>query len=211
MKQIFQVLIKEKTGLAISAAPVQFGIPLSRGLFFNHKELDLVTENNTVLLSDISVTALWPDNSIKWCLVKSQVSLNANEQLKLGITRRTHKLDTVQCIPTCLSETGTEITIKTKNCQFSFNTQKFSLFDQVSKNGHDLINQGFCLLNTRQYGAPEARITNYQYQTTPSAECPLSTQIIFNGEFRSGNRAVSHPILKEVGNLVIAVFGFEGQ
>ena len=188
MKQTFQVLIKEKTGLAINTAPVQFGIPLPRGLFFNHKELDLILDNNSALLSDISVTALWPDNSIKWCLVKSLVSLNANEQLKLGITKRTHKLNTVQCIPTCLSETGTEITIKTKNCQFNFNTQKFNLFDQVSKNGHDLVNQGFCTLNTKQYGASEARIITYRYQTTPSVECPLSTQVTFKGEFRSDNK-----------------------
>ena len=81
MKHTFQVLVKEKTGLAINAAPVQFGVPLPRGLFFNHKELALVSDDNTTLLANISATALWPDNSIKWCLVKSQVSLNANEQL----------------------------------------------------------------------------------------------------------------------------------
>ena len=185
MKKIFQALIKEKSGSPIYAAPLLFGIPLPRGRFFNHKELDLITDNNTVLLSDISITSLWPDNSIKWCLVKSQVSLGANEQIKLGVFRTRHKVNKVQCIPSCISETDSRISIKTKNCEFSFNKNKFNLFDHVKKNGHDLINHGFCLLDTKQHQTLEAKITDYQYQTTPSTECPLSAQITFTGKFLS--------------------------
>ena len=190
MKQIFQVIIKETTGLAINAAPVQFGIPLPRGSFFSHKELDLVSENNIILLSDITVNTLWPDNSIKWCLVKSLVTLGANEELKLCITRNSHKLNSVQCIPTLLSNKGSDIKIRTKNCEYNFNKNKFNFIDQVSRNGQDLIKHGSFSLNTKEYGTPEARITAYRYQTTPSVECPLSAQITFKGEFRSDNKVL---------------------
>jgi len=188
VKHTYQVLLKERAGLAINAAPVQFGVPLPRGLYFNPKELVLVFDDNTVLLANITAAALWPDNSIKWCLVKTQVSLNANEQLKLGITRRTHKRSTVQCTPACVSVKGSNITIKTKNCEFSLNTQTFDFFDQVIKDGHGLHNQGFCTLNTKHHGTPVARILTYRYQTDASDECPLSIQVTFNGQFRSDEK-----------------------
>ena len=97
MKNIFQILLKEKAGQAGKAVQIQFGAPFPKGLFFNHRELSGTTDDGYILASNISTTALWPDNSIRWCLLKAQVKLSANESLKLIIEKNSEKYDSKQC------------------------------------------------------------------------------------------------------------------
>ena len=123
---MFHVLLKEKAGLARKDAPVQFGVPFPKGLFFSHKELSAVTDDGTALSSDISATILWPDNSIKWCLVKTQVDLSANENLKVLIKKHPHKYDSSQCSSGYITETETELQIKTQRHLFVVNKNRFS-------------------------------------------------------------------------------------
>ena len=185
MKDIFQILLKEKAGQARKAAQVQLGVPFPKGLFFNHRELSLITDDGSVLASNISTTILWPDNSIKWCLVKAQVKLNANESLRLKIEKYSEKYDSSQCSSGFVFETETKIKIKTKSCLFELNKQRFNFLDKVISHNKSTVENGYCTLKTKQYGRPEPEISSYHYHTSSSLDCPLSSELTMEGTFRS--------------------------
>jgi len=183
---LFQVLLKEKAGLPRKATVIQFGVPFPEGLFFNHKELVAITDTSSVLASDISTTILWPDNSIKWCLVKTQVNLNANESLKLQIDKFSKTFDSTLFSSEFVLETETDINIKTENCLFELSKINFNFLQKVNRNNKDFIKHGYCTLNTKKYGLLKPEITNYQYKSsTSSSGCPLSSRLTMEGTFRS--------------------------
>jgi len=185
VNNIFQILLKEKAGIARKAEQIEFGVPFPEGLFFNDKKLGVVTENGSVLLSNISATILWPDNSIKWCLVRTQVELSANESLGLQIEEHSEKYDPIKCSSGFVLETEKEIKIKTQSCIFEFNKNRFNLLDKVITHNESTIENGYCTLNTKQYGCLEPEITSYQYHTSTSSDCPLSSELTIEGIFRT--------------------------
>ena len=185
MKNIFQILLKEKAGQARKAAQVQFGVPFPKGLFFNHRELSLITDDGSILTSNISTTILWPDNSIKWCLVKTQVKLSANESLRLKIEKYSEKYDPGQCTSGFVFETETEIKIKTKSCLFELNKKRFNFLDKVISHNKSAVENGHCTLKTKQYEHLEPVISSYRYHTSSSSDCPLSSELTIEGTFRS--------------------------
>ena len=118
---MLQVVIKEKAGLARKDAMVQFGLPFPKSLFFNHRELVARTEDGSVLPTSASTTMLWPDNSIKWCLINTEVNINANETLRLHIDADTKKFKSSQCPSDFIQETDSAILVKTRNHIFEIN------------------------------------------------------------------------------------------
>ena len=185
MKSIFQILLKEKAGQTRKAIQIQFGVPFPKGLFFNHRELSVITDAGSVLASNISTTILWPDNSIKWCLVKTQVNLSANESLRLKVEKHSEKYDSAHCSSGFVVETETEIQIKTKNCLFELNKKRFNFLDKVISHNKTVVENGHCILNTKQYGQLEPEISSYRYHTSTSSDCPLSSELTMAGTFRS--------------------------
>lgn len=185
MKNIFQILLKEKNGLDRKTAQIQFGVPFPKGLYFNHRELSLITNDGSVLTSNISTTMLWPDNSIKWCLVKTIVELRANESLNLKIEKHSEKYDSSHCSSGYVFETDTHIKIKTKNCFFELNKKTFNFLENVTRHNQSTTEKGYCVLNTKQDGRLEPEISSYHYHTSSSSDCPLSSELTMQGAFRS--------------------------
>jgi hypothetical protein len=185
VKNIFQILIKEKAGKARRAAHAQFGIPFPKGLYFNHRELIVITDDKHILASNISTTALWPDNSIKWCLVKTQVTLIANESLKLKIVKYSKQHDSRQSSSSLVFETETEIKVKTKSCLFELNKKRFNFLDNVIRHNKCVIENGYCTIKTKQYGQLEPETSSYRYHTSTSSDGPLSSELTIEGTFLS--------------------------
>jgi len=185
MKNIFQVQLKENSGQARKAVQVQFGVPFPKGMFFYDKELGLITDDGVILTSNISATVLWPDNSIKWCLIKTRINLKANETLKLQIDKHTEKYDSLKCSSGFISETESEIQIKTKSCLFSLDKKRFNFLDKVSSYNNPATDNGYCRLTTNKYGTLDAEITSYRHHTSITSDCPLSSELIIEGTFRS--------------------------
>ena len=71
--------LAEHEGLARSNEFIQIGIPLPLGKFYEIREIQLCTEANHILPSERTITAFWPDSSIKWCLLKFLISMKAHE------------------------------------------------------------------------------------------------------------------------------------
>ncbi|EED33943.1 conserved hypothetical protein [gamma proteobacterium NOR5-3] len=61
---------------------------MPQGVCFNHRKLALSNANGEMLNARLQVTALWPDNSIQWILVRMQQSLAPTEALSVGVARR---------------------------------------------------------------------------------------------------------------------------
>jgi len=183
VKSIFHIQLTEKAGQAVESAPVQFGCPFPKGLFYSHKVLALMTEDKGVLASNISSTILWPDNSIKWCLVKTFVTLNANESLKLQIIEHPELYDTTQCPTELILETDDDIKVQTKNCLFELSKTRFNFLSTVTCHNQNIIEGGSCTLNTKEYGALIPEITKYRYHTSFSSDCPLSSDLTLEGSF----------------------------
>ena len=182
---MFQILLKEKANLPRKAAAIQFGIPLPQGQFFNHRELGIATHDTSVLAADVSATILWPDNSIKWCLVKTQIDLKANESLKLHIIKLSEKHNSTRCPTGFIFESGTKFKIKTKNCLFELNKKKFGFLERVISDDRNIAENGYCTLKTRHHGVLEPEISNYQYQASSSSACLHSSDLTIQGAFRS--------------------------
>ena len=187
MKGIYQILITERSGRARELVPVQFGVPFPRGLFFNHKELALITDNESVIPSVISPTTLWPDNSIRWCLVKTQITLGASQALQLKIARHPNKYDTTHCQSDLIEETDRAIRIRTQNCVFELDKTRFNILNKVTCLNNNIIDGGHCTLATEKYGKIAAEITGYRYHTDFSSDCPHSTDLAMEGQFLSDN------------------------
>jgi hypothetical protein len=183
---IFQILIKETAGQTRVTALIQCGVPFPKGLFFNHRELRVIADDGSVLDSNISTTVLWPDNSIKWCLVKTNVKLSANNSLKLKIDKYSEKYDSTQCSSGFVFETEKEIKVKSKSCLFELNKKYFNFFDKVISHNKSLVENGYCALKTKQYGLLEPEISSYHYHTSStSSGCPLLSELTMDGIFQS--------------------------
>ena len=182
---MFQVVLKEKAGLARKDALVQFGIPFPKSLFFNHRELVAKTEDGSVLPTSASTTMLWPDNSIKWCLVNTEVNIDANKTIKLKIDVDTDKFKSSQCPSDFIQETDSVIIVKTKHHVFEINKKRFCLLDKATNQGEIIADRGFCTLDTRDHGKLQADVNTYRYYMSSTSECPLSSIVELHGTFRS--------------------------
>ncbi|MFA6930618.1 MAG: hypothetical protein WCT05_09835 [Lentisphaeria bacterium] len=61
-------------------APIRVGVPMPRAALFSLKHLRLLAPDGTELPGQFTITAFWPDASIKWVLVQFQQQLQANER-----------------------------------------------------------------------------------------------------------------------------------
>jgi len=182
---LFQVVLKENAGLARKDALVQFGTPFPKSLFFNHRELIVKTEDGSVLPTSASTAMLWPDNSIKWCLINTEVNINANETLRLNIDAKTEKYRASQCPSDFIEETDSGIIVKTKNNIFEINKKRFSFLDKVISQEKIIADHGFCTLETRDHGQLQADVTAYRHFMSSTSDCPLSSVVVLHGIFRS--------------------------
>ena len=183
--KLFQVQIKETAGLARNTLIARYGVPFPQGLCFNHRELGVNTEQGALLASSISPTALWPDNSIKWCLVESLINIDSYETLNLSIEKQPQFFDYHSRPDDVVTETENSIEVKTKSCIFRLDKKQFNFIHNVTCDGKRAVESGYCILTTSEHEAVEAVITDYRHHTSYSQNYALSTEVTFDGAFRS--------------------------
>ncbi len=178
-----QIIVSENDGIDRQASPVEIGIPLPRGKFFNTSSLVLLTDKKIQLPLVASASALWPDNSIKWCFIKAIISIKANQRIKLSLAKvDSASLKAVNKIST-VSETDDFIIIESKNSLFTINKKKFNFIDQIASGNTILSNSGHCQLVTKNNSPAQTRLTQYSYATNSSSSTVLSTCLSLDGEF----------------------------
>ena len=188
MTKTYQVKLKEDTGLKRENNYLQFGMPLPAGEFFNHRELQLNAEDGSILPSAFSVTALWPDNSIKWCLLETLVSMEVHQELALSISSKNQSNDHQTDTEDFISETDTEILIHTRSCQFKLSKQRFNFLDKVAKGNDTLIERGEFIFSSSNDERLDAKVNSFQYRSISCNTSPIPAQLEINGTIYTENQ-----------------------
>lgn len=81
------LVVKEPAGMARCDWPVTSGVPFAKGALTTLDGLQLAdAESGRALPLQGRITCRWPDGSIKWLLLDTQVALAANEERQLALT-----------------------------------------------------------------------------------------------------------------------------
>jgi hypothetical protein len=188
---MYQALVIDKSGKTLNAVPVQFGIPLPKGQHFNPRDLELATDDDHVIESEIMASALWHDNSIKWCLVEACLTIEAGQELKLFIRKRKLPETKARCLPVCISESTDDLTIESKQHTLIFDKKYLRPFKLLSKSNEKLLSDCSCTLIMPDGEKLDAIIDNFSYRSSPSTDCLLSSRVMFEGEFRSAGTSLA--------------------
>lgn len=81
-----RVEILEEYGVDRPNAHLTFGVPFGEGELLSNEGLKLKTVDGVELPASFPVTVTWPDGSIKWVLVDTQLDIAANESVELEVT-----------------------------------------------------------------------------------------------------------------------------
>ncbi len=175
--------LAEHEGLARSNEFIRIGIPLPLGKFYETREIQLCTEANHILPSERTITAFWPDNSIKWCLLKFLISMKAHENKEVFLEPHSQAAALEKDPQT--SETPEAIKIQTKGYCFHFNKNHFSPFDKITKKELSIAWKGFCSLVKEDGSSLDPLITKYAHRTAYTEYSPLYSELCITGEFKN--------------------------
>lgn len=193
MDPLFPVLtLSERHARATKNMPLRIGLPLPKNWCFNHQKLALVTEQGQEIPACISVASLWPDNSIQWCLINSQVNLHANETLKLGLSQRLpsrHPDRSWSSTPigatspqsTLIQDEGTQLRVRGAARTVVIDTQRLRLFDLTDSNISGQVK--LCCPDTPVDGHVEGVVETYNYRTLLTSQGALRVEVNLRGVF----------------------------
>ena len=137
----YHLKISETAGKPQLAARVKVGIPLPQGVYFHCPHISIQKENGENWPCEILTTALWPDKSIKWCLLNGFIDLDARESVCFKLTHARPRKDAniVEVRPN-ISESDTHVIVRSQQYTFYINKREFQLFDRVeNRSGNSLI------------------------------------------------------------------------
>ena len=79
MSNIIHAQVEEAVGVPRHSFPLTGGCPFAKGGLNDSNQVRLTTPEGKELPLQTSVLATWPDSSIKWLLLDTQISLRANK------------------------------------------------------------------------------------------------------------------------------------
>jgi len=177
--------IKEIFGRDWTGIPVTTGVPLTRGKLFPSDNIQLITGQGESLSCNIEPTALWPDNSIKWCMVRTVLDLPAHQQLDLKLTSTSGETINTVDIDAYLRLEKQFIEVRTRNCRFKLGRDAFNLFDQLDYRGKKLLRDSDLRLRTDAGTYATPKITEITAKPVLTHEDIQSVQVQIHGYFQS--------------------------
>ena len=130
-KQEIEIGILEEAGVGRKATPLTFGFPLAQGTLFDTANMRLLDAGGTELPAQITPTAFWPDDSLKWVLVDSTLALNAGQQTscRMEFGNRVSRHSPASQLK--VDETEETIRVVTGPMEAVIDTKRFNLFGRV--------------------------------------------------------------------------------
>lgn len=174
----------ENAGLNRSNDFFKIGIPLPSGQFYDTNDFHIYSSKNQLLPSERTVTACWPDNSIKWCLLKFCTPLQAHENKHIYLRNIDIKPEQSD-FDSLILEDPEYITVNTQNCSYYFHKKTFNFIDRATKNDALLFEKGYCRLLNNNNDILIASINEYRYRTAVTEQKPLYSELIINGCFQN--------------------------
>ncbi|MDB4476066.1 hypothetical protein N9052_00630 [bacterium] len=183
--------LTERYGRRGTSMPMRCGLPLPKGKCFDHCKLSLVLADGTEVPASFEVTALWPDNSIQWCLVRSRIDLEPGQTLSLGLAKRL----TVMTLPATktkyIEDTDSELRLTLGRQTVDIDVRTFRLsIPNMGINGS---------ISLAQDGTGyKATIKDYQYRTLLSTNGVLGVTINIHGVFELPQKSLRFDLSLEL-------------
>ena len=127
------IIIEENQSIERIHEPVTFGIPFPQGVLKNESQLELKDSSGEPLPLQTQAISKWIDNSIKWLLIDTQISIPPNETKEIVLSTsnaaQDHKHRSYESIK--VTEQQHDILVATGVAQFLVNKNIFKPFDRV--------------------------------------------------------------------------------
>lgn len=160
------VSLLEETGTDRAQSPISFGFPCPRGGIFDPAHMR-VLEGDREIPAQFTITAFWPDGSLKWVLVDFLIDLQANEDktvtVELGREVQRQPLDS----PLRIEDQSDQLSVITGPHRYSLGKRDFRVLNSADRLAADgsrplvVSELGMTLTNEAQevfctaYSAPE--------------------------------------------------------
>lgn len=125
------VNVKERDGVARERWPLTFGVPWPRGMLRDEESVSVAVENGAALPLQTRVLSRWPDRSVRWLLVDTQVTLAPRQALRLTLRAAGGK-SAPAASPIEVSEDAKQIRISTGALTASIPKLRFAVVENVS-------------------------------------------------------------------------------
>lgn len=144
-------VLSEHAGVNRVAEPVSFGVPLSFGYVGDIKDLALIDETGAPLPFDTRVLARWPDNSVRWVLVDTQISIPAGRDKIILLCAKSSPVPQLPRI--MVRDLPGGLNVDTGKASFCIGMQKeLSLFKRIRINGSPELEVEFASLKLTDTG-----------------------------------------------------------
>ena len=143
------VELLEEDGVA-REAQIRFGFPFPKGAIRNLENVRVLSAAKEPVPSQKSVTALWPDQSVRWCLLQFRAPLAANERTEYFVEFGSGVQDPIAEHPRMLTESAEQIHVDTGVLQADISKTAFRLLEQVTCQGKavgSFAPEGICAVN----------------------------------------------------------------
>ena len=124
------VELLEEDGVARTAA-VRFGFPVPEKTVYNLNNLRVLAPDGKEVSAQFSVTAWWPDRSIKWILIQFQAALKADEKVLYQVELGKNVKPAAMNSPLRWEENADTVTVYTGPLKAVIDKKKFNLLNGV--------------------------------------------------------------------------------
>jgi hypothetical protein len=166
---------------------VKTGIALPEGRFKSCEQIQLLSANGDLISSSRNVMVYWPDKTIKWCLVRFLVTLDANESKKIYVAKKMQPSASVNHINP-VSETSNRLIIETNNAGFHLDKHKLGAFTQIISTDQQVSKNAEFSLQSESNDEFKADNIHYQYENYNTETGPLTTEVSITGRLQHPSR-----------------------
>ncbi len=133
---IVTLTIDEPAGVARSNKNVRSGVPFPKGLLAVDDDL-MVTQGDQDFPIQSRPLSLWPDGSVRWLLMDTQISLAAHGSQTIDIKHSPEEADVEN--PITVNETSEMITVNTGPLEFEVPKNSGAVINRASVDGNTVI------------------------------------------------------------------------
>lgn len=130
-------IVRESSMLGRQGEPVTIGIPLPKAYLKEGESLTLVEGHGTVIPLQTTMSAYWPDRSVKWALLDFQVNLRAGEEKSYRVAVQAGKCEPSEDMR--IVEKNGEFLVDSGTTSFFVQRDIFRPFSRVVRGQADLI------------------------------------------------------------------------
>jgi len=140
----------ETAGISRFREPVTCGVPFPKGMLYREDPIFLCDETSQSCPSQTYPLAFWPDQSVKWLLLDTQVEIKRNESKNYQLARAQKQQNSNDGISVIKDDT--DWIINTGSVLFHLDTQQFTPFRKVQTQSAEIVDavgSGFELVDDR--------------------------------------------------------------